>query len=89
MRQKRLAQEYRELTGTPLGNTGEVAEYAAAQNLRVKRAPARHAGYDASDESTQRTYQIKGRCMLPGCIYEAEREAVIQALTKPGSRARN
>lgn len=117
---KRLAQEYRDLTGKPLGITGEVAEYEAAQHLRVKLAPARHAGYDATDDSTRRTYQIKGRCMLPGCkpgqrlgsiditkpfdavllvlldknfdatqIYEADREAVIEALTKPGSKARN
>lgn len=117
---KRLAQEYRDLTGKPLGITGEVAEYEAAQHLRVKLTPARHAGYDATDESTRRTYQIKGRCMLPGCkpgqrlgsiditkpfdavllvlldkdfdatqIYEADREAVIEALTKPGSKARN
>lgn len=64
---KGLAQEYRAITGKPLGITGEVAEYEAAKHLRVKLAPARHAGYDATDESTKRTYQIKGRCMLPGC----------------------
>jgi len=117
---KRLAQEYREITGKPLGITGEVAEYEAAKHLGVRLAPARHAGYDATDKNTNRTYQIKGRCMLPGCkpgqrlgsidihkefdavllvlldedfdathIYEAERAAVIGALTKPGSKARN
>jgi len=117
---KRLAQEYRELTGKPLGITGEVAEYEAAKHLRIKLAPARHAGYDATDETTRRTFQIKGRCVLPGCkpsqrlgsiditkefdavllvlldkdfdathIYEADRDAVIEALSKPGSRARN
>lgn len=64
---KRLAQEYRELTGKPLGITGEVAEYEAAKHLGVKLAPARHAGYDATDLHSQKTYQIKGRCMLPGC----------------------
>lgn len=64
---KGLAQEYRQLTGKPLGITGEVAEYEAAKHLRVKLASARHAGFDATDESTKRTYQIKGRCMLPGC----------------------
>lgn len=117
---KMLAREYRELTGKPLGIAGEVAEYEAAKHLRIKLAPARHAGYDATDESTKRTYQIKGRCLLPGCkpsqrlgsiditkafdavllvlldrnfdatqIYEADRIAVIDALIKPGSKARN
>jgi len=61
---KRLAQDYRALTGKPLGITGEVAEHEAAKHLRVKLAPARHAGYDATDETTTRTYQIK-RAMHP------------------------
>jgi hypothetical protein len=64
---KGLAREYRQLTGKPLGITGEVAEYEAAQKLGVTLTPARHAGYDAVRESDGRTYQIKGRCLLPGC----------------------
>jgi hypothetical protein len=55
---KRLAQEYSDLTCKPLGITGEVAEYESAQHLRVKLAPARHAGYDATDESTKHTALI-------------------------------
>jgi hypothetical protein len=63
---KLLAQEYRALTGKPLGITGEVAEYEAARILRLRLTPARHTGYDATRESDGRKYQIKGRCILPG-----------------------
>jgi hypothetical protein len=117
---KRLALEYRQLTGKPLGITGEVAEYEAARLLGIDLTPARHAGYDAVRPGDGRRYQIKGRCILstskPGqrlgaiditkefdavllvlldenfnatAIFEAERVAVIDALSKPGSRARN
>jgi hypothetical protein len=66
---KRLAQEYRALTGKPLGITGEVAEYEAARLLGLKLTPARHAGYDAVEhrDGYERHLQIKGRCLLPGC----------------------
>ncbi len=119
---KSLAQEYRRLTGKPLGITGEVAEYEAARLLGVELTPARQAGYDATEvcDGVVRRLQIKGRCLLPGCkpgqrvgsidiekewdaallvllnenfdataIYEADRAAIIAALTAPGSRARN
>lgn len=63
---KRLAIEYRELTGKPLGITGEVAEYEAARILDVELAPARQPGYDAVEEAdgTRRRLQIKGRCLF-------------------------
>jgi hypothetical protein len=66
---KKLAQEYRVLTGKPLGVTGEVAEYEAARILGVKLTPARQAGYDAIEQNNGATrhLQIKGRCLLPGC----------------------
>jgi hypothetical protein len=66
---KKLAQEYRKLTGKPLGITGEVAEYEAARILGVELTPARQAGYDAVEHQDGKTryLQIKGRCMLPGC----------------------
>jgi hypothetical protein len=44
---KPLAAEYYRLTGKPLGVTGEVAEYVAAETLGLALAPARTAGYDA------------------------------------------
>ena len=117
---KKLAQEYRALTGKPLGITGEVAEYEAARLLGVKLTPARNAGYDAVRPSDGKRLQIKGRCILPGAkpgqrlgsiditkdfdavllvlldanfdaqeIYEADRAAVLAALTTPGSKSRN
>lgn len=119
---KSLAQEYRRLTGKPLGITAEVAEYEAARLLGVALTPARQAGYDATEvrDGVMRRLQIKGRCLLPNCkpgqrvgsidiekewdvallvllnenfdataIYEADRPAIIAALTAQGSKARN
>lgn len=62
-----LARRYRELTGKPLGVTGEVAEFEAARILGVELTPARQAGYDAIEcrNGTRRRLQIKGRCLLP------------------------
>lgn len=62
---KALAQEYRRLTGRPLGVTGEVAEYEAARLLGLKLRPARETGYDAIDREGRRI-QIKGRCLPTG-----------------------
>jgi len=116
---KGLAREYRELTGKPLGITGEVAEYETARLLGVTLTAARQAGYDAVDHAG-RKLQIKGRCVRPDSkpgqrlgridvrkpfdavlmvlldedfdatsIHEADRQDVIEALTAPGSKARN
>lgn len=119
---KQLERRYRELTGKPLGVTGEVAEFEAARLLDLKLESARQAGYDATqvvDGRLQRI-QIKGR-RIDGskaargrvgsidlkqpfdsvllvlldedleafAIYQASREAVVAALTRPGSKARN
>src|SRR4051812_48853289 len=66
---KTLAQDYRRLTGKPLGITGEVAEYEAARLLSVKLTPARQAGFDATEirDGVVLRLQIKGRCLLPNC----------------------
>ena len=66
---KALAQEYRTLTGKPLGITGEVAEYEAARILGVNLTPARQAGYDATEikNGSTRRLQVKGRCLLANC----------------------
>lgn len=63
---KRLAQEYRTLSGKPLGITGEVAEYEAHRILGVELSTARQAGYDATEvrDGVTRRLQIKGRCIL-------------------------
>lgn len=117
---KKLAREYREITGKPLGITGEVAEYEAARILNLELTPARHEGYDAICLRSGRKYQIKGRCVLDesgrsqrvgkikksgefdsvllvlldadleaNAIYEADRALVLEAIEKPGSKARN
>ena len=45
---KVLEAEYYQLTGKPLGVTGEVAEFEAADKLRLKLAGPRTKGYDAT-----------------------------------------
>lgn len=65
---KRLAIEYYELTGKPLGVTGEIAEFEAADKLDLELAPARTEGYDAVRQRGSRKFriQIKGRRILDG-----------------------
>ncbi|HHK0379434.1 TPA: hypothetical protein ACQQJB_003608 [Pseudomonas aeruginosa] len=62
---KLLARQYYELTGKPLGVTGEIAEYEAARILGLTLHPARTAGYDATEVRDGKPYkiQIKGRCI--------------------------
>lgn len=62
---KPLAAEYYRLTGKPLGVTGEIAEYVAAQLLGLELAPARTLGYDAVrlDQDGPVRIQIKGRAI--------------------------
>ncbi len=71
---KSLARKYRKLTGKPLGITGEVAEFSAAQILGLELAGARQSGYDAIRKENGKItkIQIKGRC--------------IPANAKPGQR---
>jgi hypothetical protein len=60
---KPLAAEYYRLTGKPLGVTGEVAEYVAAEKLKLILVPPRTAGHDAIRKTPQgdKRIQIKGR----------------------------
>jgi len=60
---KPLAAEYYQLTGKPLGVTGEVAEYVAAELLGLELAPPRTKGYDATRPTPAGPVrvQIKGR----------------------------
>ena len=63
---KSLARKYRKLTGKPLGITGEVAEFSAAQILGLELAEARQSGYDAirrKENGKVTKIQIKGRCI--------------------------
>lgn len=74
---KPLAAEYYRLTGKPLGVTGEVAEYVAAETLRLKLVPARTIGHDALRGKER--IQIKGRAY--GETKRSQRLGVI----KPGA----
>ena len=61
---KAAAKRYRELTGKPLGITGEVGEVLASRLLGLELSDARQAGYDAVGPDGRRV-QIKARCVLP------------------------
>lgn len=61
---RQLAVRYYQLTGRPLGITGEVGEYEAARLLNLQIAPARECGFDAMD-SQGRRIQIKARSLPP------------------------
>jgi hypothetical protein len=60
---KPLAAEYYRLTKKPLGVTGEVAEYVAAEKLKLTLVPPRTEGYDAIRKTRKgdERIQIKGR----------------------------
>jgi hypothetical protein len=60
----KLAKQYRQLTGKPLGITGEVGEFIAADLLHLELTDARNPGYDAIGPD-ERRIQIKSRCLLP------------------------
>lgn len=81
---KKLAIEYYELTGKPLGVTGEIAEVEAADKLGLELAEARTEGYDAIRRKGKRPtrIQIKGRRILDGKPLYQGRVSKID-LTKP------
>jgi len=117
---KQLARRYREITGRPLGITGEIGEYEAARLLGLEIAPVRSPGYDlirrAGDVPDY--LQVKTRVVdfekaggrlgsidvskpwdavllvlltgdyEPIAIYEVPREPIVEAITRPGSKAR-
>lgn len=59
-----LALRYKKITGKPLGITGEVAEFHAANLLDLTLASARTPGYDAIGPTPYyKKIQIKGRCL--------------------------
>ena len=67
---KVLAKEYYDLTGKPLGVTGEVAEFEAARLLNLELVEARMAGYDALElvDGRELKVQIKSRRILPSSL---------------------
>jgi len=60
---KKLASEYYNLTGRPLGITGEIAEYEAVRILKLDVSDVRQSGFDATRKVNNiiRKIQIKGR----------------------------
>lgn len=84
---KKLALEYSDRTGKPLGVTGEVAEYEAAEKLGLELVEARQPGYDALRRigTKVETIQIKGRRIPHGKPLRQGRIGKID-LTKPFDR---
>lgn len=64
-RAKSAAIDYYQLTGKPLGITGEIGEYLAAKHLGLDLADARTPGYDAIDAQGRRI-QVKARAIPSG-----------------------
>lgn len=62
---KKLAKKYYELTGKPLGITGEVAEYEVVRLLHLDICYPRQEGYNAVDHNGKKV-QITGRVIQPG-----------------------
>jgi len=60
---KEIAKRYRNLTDKPLGITGEVGEFTAAELMNLRLTGARQPGYDAVASNGHRI-QIKARCIL-------------------------
>ena len=58
---KALAIRYKNLTGKPLGITGEIGEFTASILLNIELCDARQAGYDGIRNGTEKI-QIKSRC---------------------------
>jgi len=63
---RRLAAEYRRTTGKPLGISGEIAEFDAADKLNLEICQERNSGYDAigKGERDGKRVQIKGRAVF-------------------------
>ena len=76
-RARAVANEYYQLTGRPLGITGEMGEYQAARLLGLELAPARAPGYDAVDKSG-RKFQVKTRCIDADSPRRAQRVGAIK-----------
>jgi len=76
---KILAKKYRDLTGKPLGITGEVAEFAAAKIFNLELSMARQSGYDAirHKDGKDIKIQIKGR-YIPGNAKPGQRVGSIK-----------
>ena len=62
---KELAKKYKNLTGKPLGITGEIAEFIAADLFNLELAEARQSGYDGVYyvNGNEIKVQIKGRSL--------------------------
>jgi hypothetical protein len=73
-----LGARYYQATGKPLGVTGEVAELAAAAELRLSLCAAREPGFDAWDycSTPPMRIQIKGRAVDPADRYRGRCPAI-------------
>jgi hypothetical protein len=74
---KSLAARYYELTGKPLGVTGEVGEYEVAKALDLTLSEARQAGYDAIGPDGRKV-QIKARVVPEGKNFVGQRVGAIR-----------
>lgn len=67
---RKLAVEYHQLTTKPLGVTGEIGEFEAAEKMGLELGEARNVGYDAIRHVGQyRRIQIKSRWKRDGASW--------------------
>lgn len=76
-RARQAAVDYYDLTGKPLGITGEYGEYLTAKLLGLQLADARSPGYDATDQAG-RKIQIKARSIPDNKRVAAQRVGSIR-----------
>lgn len=63
---RKLAKEYYETTGKPLGVTGEIGEFAASEIMGLELTEARQEGFDAIRPSDGSRIQVKARRFVSG-----------------------
>ncbi len=63
---RKLAIEYYEATGKPLGATGEIGEFTASEIMGLELTGARQEGFDAIRPSDGFKIQIKSRKAVSG-----------------------
>ena len=61
---REIAVQYGQLTGKPLGITGEVAEFEAARLLDLELTSVRQEGFDAIRKKDGSKVQVKGKRII-------------------------
>lgn len=80
-RARKIGTAYYQLTGKPLGITGEIGEYEAARLMGLTLMDARAPGYDAVGKDGRRV-QIKARMCVPERAFGGQRLGAIKTASE-------